>query len=105
MNKPTSIEKYNGRNIKRQVWWDGSSDVYDESRAKKGIKMSGWEQGASGRARIDNILDILDYESIVSIYGISDLYNGDYYIQDFNFERRGSQPTMFWWNMILEKET
>jgi len=103
LNKPISISRNHSRDVGMQNFWDGSREVYDINLTNDTITMSGVESGSEGDTRMDNILNILDYENPVTIDDLSSIYDGDWLIQDFSFRRQSSSPTVYSWNMILEK--
>jgi len=104
LNKPVSIEKTNKREVRTENFWDGSRSIWDVKRSQKGLHMSGFEEGSAGETRLNNIFTTLNYTDFVSITGLdSTLYDTDYFIQDFSFRREASQPTIYWWDMILEE--
>jgi len=104
LNKPINIRKEIGRDTGAIEFWSEDREVFDINLANSTLIMEGFETGATGESRIDNIQDIMEYESSVSVSGLDeDRYDGSYFVQDFSFGMDASAPTIYRWNMVLEK--
>jgi len=103
LNTPKNISCSHSRKITRFHFPDGEYEVKDFGRSGKRLSISGFEY-SSADDEMQDLKDMCHYGAVVTIAGLDDTnLNKDYYIRDFNCERKEGEPEIYHWQLVLEE--